>query len=205
MKKIQNFLTYSIFVSIITFSFYSCEDDDICTDEGEVPRMVADMYYTGTDVELQDSIYYWAYILDDEIAKGLKEPTGTSKDTIQIENGSALNKMSFGIALRRNEKKEVYYTIAQGPDREIKDSITGQVIETIPAKRDRLILTYDTVGSAYTSKACGFGLTFKEVNVKLVTKTGSGPGNWIKNIETVNTEITNGSTTVIKLFADERN
>ncbi|WP_334126886.1 DUF6452 family protein [Empedobacter brevis] len=201
MKKIQNFLTYSIFVSIITFSFYSCEDDDICTDEGEVPRMVADMYYTGTDVELQDSIYYWAYILKDSI------PTGTSKDTILINgaSGSVLNKSSFAIPIQQNKTKQVFYTIAQGPDREIKDSITGQVIEIIPAKRDRLILTYDTVGSAYTSKACGFGLTFKEVNVKLVTKTGSGPGNWIKNIETVNTEITNGSTTVIKLFADERN
>ena len=48
MKNIQRFLTYSIFASITAFALYSCEDDDICTDEGEVPRLVADMYYTGT-------------------------------------------------------------------------------------------------------------------------------------------------------------
>ena len=103
--------------------------------------------------------------------------------------------------MRNNSKKEIYYTIAQGPDIDVKDSITGKVIRTIPAKRDRLILKYDTLGNGYTSKACGFGLTFKGVDVKLVTKTG----NWIKKIETVNTEIKDGSTTVIKLFANERN
>ena len=107
--------------------------------------------------------------------------------------------------LCNNSKKEIYYTIAQGPDIDVKDSITGKVIRTILAKRDRLILKYDTLGNGYTSKACGFGLTFKGVDVKLVTKTANGAGNWIKKIETVNTEIKDGSTTVIKLFANERN
>ena len=205
MKNIQSFLSYSIFASIISLAFYSCEDDDICTDEGDVPRMVADMYYDGTNVPLEDSIYYWAYVYNDSITKGIREATGTSKDTVLIEKNSALGKTSFGIALRNNSKKEIYYTIAQGSDIDVKDSITGKVIRTIPAKRDRLILKYDTLGNGYTSKACGFGLTFKGVDVKLVTKTGNGAGNWIKKIETVNTEIKDGSTTIIKLFADERN
>lgn len=199
MKKIQSFFKYSLFALLVASAFYSCEDDDICTDEGEVPRMVADMYYNGTDVKLEDSIYYWAYVLKDSI------PTNTSKDTVQIENGVVLNKSSFGIALRNNPNKKVFYTIAQGPDKEIKDPVTNQITEKILAKRDRLILEYDEIGNAYTSKACGYGLTFKGIKVSLVTKKGSGPGNWIKSIETVNTEIKDGSTTVIKLFTDERN
>ncbi|MBO6211822.1 DUF6452 family protein [Algoriella sp.] len=200
MKKIQSFFKYSLFALLVASAFYSCEDDDICTDEGEVPRMVADMYYNGTDVKLEDSIYYWAYVLKDSI------PTNTSKDTVQIENGVVLNKSSFGIALRNNPNKKVFYTIAQGPDRYIRDSINNnQITDTIFAKRDRLILEYDEIGNAYTSKACGYGLTFKGIKVALVTKKGSGPGNWIKSIETVNTEIKDGSTTVIKLFTDERN
>ncbi|MDM1071913.1 hypothetical protein HX001_05305 [Empedobacter brevis] len=199
MKKIQNFLTYSIFVSIIAFSFYSCEDDDICTDEGEVPRMVADMYYTiDKTTKLEDTIFYWAYVLKDS------NLTGTSEDTILIDQGSVNMKSTFAAPVRQNKKKEIYYTIAQGKDRAIKDPATGQDT-VIRAKRDRLILTYDTIGNAYTSKACGFGLTFKGANVKLVTKTANSSGNWIKNIETVNTEIKDGSTTIIKLFADERN
>lgn len=199
MKKIQSFFKYSLFALLVASAFYSCEDDDICTDEGEVPRMVADMYYNGTDVKLEDSIYYWAYVLKDSI------PTNTSKDTVQIENGVVLNKSSFGIALRNNPNKKVFYTIAQGPDKEIRDPVTNQITNTILAKRDRLILEYDAIGNAYTSKACGYGLTFKGIKVSLVTKKGSGPGNWIKSIETVNTEIKDGSTTVIKLFTDERN
>lgn len=199
MKNIQRFLAYSIFVSIISLAFYSCEDDDICTDEGEVPRMVADMYYNiDKTTKLEDSIFYWAYVLKDSI------PTGTSKDTILIDQGSVNMKSSFATPIRNNKKKEIYYTVARGRDVPIKDD-NNKVIRTIPAIRDRLILKYDTIGNAYTSKACGFGLTFKGVDVKLVTKTGNGAGNWIKNIETVNTEIKDGSTTVIKLFADERN
>lgn len=64
--------------------------------------MVADMYYNGTDVKLEDSIYYWAYVLKDSI------PTNTSKDTVQIENGVVLNKSSFGIVLRNNPNKKVF-------------------------------------------------------------------------------------------------
>ncbi|MDM1549861.1 DUF6452 family protein [Empedobacter falsenii] len=199
MKNIQRFLAYSIFVSIISLAFYSCEDDDICTDEGEVPRMVADMYYNiDKTTKLEDSIFYWAYVLKDSI------PTGTSKDTILIDQGSVNMKSSFATPIRNNKKKEIYYTVARGRDVPIKDD-NNKVIRTIPAIRDRLILKYDTIGNGYTSKACGFGLTFKGVDVKLVTKTENGAGNWIKKIETVNTEIKDGSTTVIKLFADERN
>lgn len=201
MKKFQSILSVSIIAILTSFVIYSCEDDDICTDEGEVPRMVVDMYYNiDKTTKLEDTIYYWAYVLKDSI------PTGTSKDTLLIDQGSVTMKSSFAAPIRQTKKKEIYYTIAQGPDREIKDpNNNNQVIEIIKAKRDRLILTYDTIGNAYTSKACGFGLTFKGANVKLVTKTGSGDGNWIKGIETVNTEIKDGSTTVIKLFADERN
>ncbi|MDM1298833.1 hypothetical protein HXZ94_10005 [Empedobacter falsenii] len=205
MKKFQTILSVSIIAILTSFVLYSCEDDDICTDEGEVPRMVADMYYDGTNVPLEDSIYYWAYVYNDSITKGIREASGTSKDTVLIESSSVLEKSSFAIALRNNTKKEIYYTIAQGPDIDVKDSVTGKVIRTIPAKRDRLILKYDTIGNGYTSKACGFGLTFKGVDVKLVTKTTNSSGNWIKKIETVNTEIKDGSTTVIKLFANERN
>ena len=107
MKNIQRFLAYSIFASIISLAFYSCEDDDICTDEGDVPRMVADMYYDGTNVPLEDSIYYWAYVYNDSITKGIREATGTSKDTVLIEKNSALGKTSFGITLRNNSKKEI--------------------------------------------------------------------------------------------------
>ncbi|TGN27777.1 DUF6452 family protein [Empedobacter tilapiae] len=199
MKKFQTILSVTIVAILTSFVLYSCEDDDICTDEGEVPRMVADIYYNiDKTTKLEDSIFYWAYVLKDSI------PTGTSKDTILIDQGSVNMKSSFAAPIRNNKKKEIYYTIAQGKDREVKDTETGQVT-VIPAKRDRLILKYDTIGNAYTSKACGFGLTFKGVDVKLVTKTANGAGNWIKNIETVNTEIKDGSTTIIKLFADERN
>ena len=45
MKKFQSILTVSILSILTSFVIYSCEDDDICTDEGEVPRMVVDMYY----------------------------------------------------------------------------------------------------------------------------------------------------------------
>lgn len=199
MKKFQTILSVTIVAILTSFVLYSCEDDDICTDEGEVPRMVADIYYNiDKTTKLEDTILYWAYVLKDA------EPTGTSEDTILIDQGSVNMKSSFAAPIRNNKKKEIYYTIAQGKDREVKDTETGQVT-VIPAKRDRLILKYDTIGNAYTSKACGFGLTFKGVDVKLVTKTANGAGNWIKNIETVNTEIKDGSTTIIKLFADERN
>ncbi|WP_314241936.1 DUF6452 family protein [Empedobacter tilapiae] len=199
MKKFQTILSVTIVAILTSFVLYSCEDDDICTDEGEVPRMVADIYYNiDKTTKLEDSIFYWAYVLKDSI------PTGTSKDTILIDQGSVNMKSSFAAPIRNNKKKEIYYTVARGRDVPIKDN-NNIVIRIIPAIRDRLILTYDTIGNAYTSKACGFGLTFKGVDVKLVTKTSNGAGNWIKNIETVNTEIKDGSTTIIKLFADERN
>ncbi|MGV0924954.1 DUF6452 family protein [Empedobacter tilapiae] len=199
MKKFQTILSVTIVAILTSFVLYSCEDDDICTDEGEVPRMVADIYYNiDKTTKLEDSIFYWAYVLKDSI------PTGTSKDTILIDQGFVNMKSSFAAPIRNNKKKEIYYTVARGRDVPIKDN-NNIVIRIIPAIKDRLILKYDTIGNAYTSKACGFGLTFKGVDVKLVTKTANGAGNWIKNIETVNTEIKDGSTTIIKLFADERN
>ncbi|WP_413533087.1 DUF6452 family protein [Empedobacter brevis] len=199
MKKFQTILSVSIAAILTSFVLYSCEDDDICTDEGEVPRMVVDMYYNiDKTTKLEDTIFYWAYVLKDSI------PTGTNKDTILIDQGSVNMKSSFAAPIRNNKKKEIYYTVARGRDVPITDD-NNKVIRTIYAKRDRLILKYDTIGNSYTSKACGFGLTFEGVDVELVRKTGSGAGNWIKNIETVNTEIKDGSTTVIKLFADERN
>jgi len=197
MKKIQSILSFAIVAMLFSFVLYSCEDDDICTDDGEVPRMVANMYYNGTDVALEDTIYYWAYVLD--------SVSPTKIDTVQIENGVVNNSSTFGVSVRQNLQKKVFYTIAQGPDRIERDTIDGvQVFDTIRAQRDKLVLEYGELGNGYTSKACGFGLTFKNVNVTL--KTGAnGQGNWIRSIETVNTEITNGSTTIIKLFANERN
>ena len=77
MKKFQSILTISILSILTSFVIYSCEDDDICTDEGEVPRMVVDMYYNiDKTTKLEDTIFYWAYVLKDSI------PTGTSKDTL---------------------------------------------------------------------------------------------------------------------------
>lgn len=198
MKKIQSILSFSIVATILSFVLYSCEDDDICTDDGEVPRMVANMYYTGTDVALEDTIYYWAYVLD-------TTTPNRKSDTVQIENGSVSNESNFGISVRQNLHKKVFYTIAQGPDVLIRDSANSNLIlDTIFARRDKLVLEYGDIGNAYTSKACGFGLTFKNVNVTLKTNA-NGQGNWITSIQTVNTEITNGSTTIIKLFANERN
>ncbi len=204
MKKFQSIIKYSGLSFISAFVLLSCEDDDICTDEGEVPRLVADMYYTESDTPLEDTIYYWSSILKEDISKGLVKPTGTSEDTVQINHGFVTLKSSFGMPIQKNNEKKMFYTIAQGKDKEVKDPITGQVTNVIKAKRDRLILEYGETGSAYTSKGCGFGLTFKEVKVNLVTKSENGRGNWINNIETVNTEIKDGSTTIIKLFADSR-
>ncbi|GGE93300.1 hypothetical protein SAMN05443634_106118 [Chishuiella changwenlii] len=198
MKKIQSILSFAIVAMLFSFVLYSCEDDDICTDDGEVPRMVANMYYNGTDVALEDTIYYWAYVLD-------TITPNRESDTVQIENGVVNNASTFGISVRQNLQKKVFYTIAQGPDRVVRDTIDGVPgSRTILAQRDKLVLEYGDLGNGYTSKACGFGLTFKDVNVTL--RTGAnGQGNWIRSIETVNTEITNGSTTIIKLFANERN
>ncbi len=197
MRKIQRFLSFSIFASIITLVFYSCEDDDICTDEGEVPRLAADMYYSGTDTKLEDTIYYWSYRLADEI-KNL--PT----DTVKVDSGNVLNKSTFGMALRNNKHKKMIYKVAQGPDKFIRDSANNnQIIGVKRAKRDLLVLTYDTISNTYTSKACGFGITFSGAKIELVKRNGKT--NWIKSIETVNTEIKDGSTTIIKLFADPRN
>ena len=196
MKNIQRFLTYSIFASITAFAFYSCEDDDICTDEGEVPRLVADMYYTGTTTKLEDTIYYWSYRLADTI-KNL--PT----DTIKVDSGNVQNKTTFGMALRNNNYKKMIYKVAQGRDVYVRDSINkDKIISVKRAKRDILVLTYDAISNSYTSKACGFGITFSGTKVELVKRNGNT--NWIKNIETVNTEIKDGSTTIIKLFADPR-
>ncbi|WP_313373905.1 DUF6452 family protein [Chishuiella sp.] len=191
MKKLQSILSFLIIAIIGSFILYSCEDDDICTDEGQVPRLVADMYYSGTDIKLEDSIYYWAYILN-----------GT--DTVQIDNGFVSEKSSFGMGVTKNDTKKVFYTVAQGPDVINKDE-NDVTIDTTFAKRDRLILEYESLGNAYTSKACGFGLTFHGVKVSLVSGKTNGEGNWIKSIETVNTEIKDGSTPIIKLFTNARN
>ena len=171
-------------VTCISFgfaAFTSCEPDDVCLAK-EAPFVSIEMFYPNSTTPLEDSIYYKAYI----------------NDSVLIGEGNALNKSSFNLPIQIAANNSIKYILQQGKNYQTtqiigQDTIVNQKIAPI----DTLIVRYE-VDNKYDSKACGFGIYFKDAIFELQSN------NWIQSIETTNNTINNATTTNLYIFAEPR-
>lgn len=162
------------------FALTSCEVDDVCM-PSQAPAVTVEMRYPGTTTELEDTIFYKAYLGED----------------VLIGSGDVRGKSSFNLPIQLNENRTVKYVLQQGSTYRTKIEGSDQYIDHI-AKVSELYITYQT-DNQYDSKACGFGIYFKDVTFEL------GNNEWIQDIETINTTINNATTTNLYIFAEPRN
>lgn len=171
-------------VTCITFGFAtitSCEPDDVCLAK-EAPFVSVELFYTDSTTPLKDTIYYKAYV----------------NDSVLIGEGSAIDKSSFNIPIQIAENNTVKYILQQGKNYKTKQIIgRDTIVYQKNAPIDTLIVSYE-IDNKYDSKACGFGIYFKEATFNLISN------HWIKNIETVNNTIDNATTTNLYIFANPR-
>ena len=172
-------------VTCISFgfaTFTSCEPDDVCLAK-EAPFVSVEMLYPNSTIPLEDTIYYKAYI----------------NDSVLIGEGNALNKSSFNLPIQIAENNTITYVLQQGKTYNTTQIIGNDtIIREHIAPVDTLTVTY-AIDNKYDSKACGFGIYFKDATFNLRST------NWIQNIETVNNTIDNATTTNIYFFAEPRN
>lgn len=170
-------------VTCISFgfaTFTSCEPDDVCLAK-EAPFVSVEMFYPNSTTPLKDTIYYKAYI----------------SDSVLIGEGSSIDKSAFNLPIQIAENNTIKYILQQGKDYKTtqiigRDTIIHQKIAPI----DTLVIHYE-IDNKYDSKACGFGVYFKNTSFE-------STNNWIKRIETVNNTIDNATTTNLFIFAEPR-
>ncbi|MBF0596462.1 DUF6452 family protein [Faecalibacter rhinopitheci] len=179
----RNFIKNSVIIALFSAlaTLTSCEPDDICLAE-EAPFITVQMRYSDSTTELEDTIFYEAYI----------------NDTLKIGDGNILNKSTFNLPIQTTDKKAIKYILRQGTtysESIITDGDTIKVVRTAP--EDILYVTYD-IDNKYNSKACGFGLYFKDTKFDIKTN------NWIKDSESVNTTIDNATSTNLIIYSQPR-
>lgn len=177
MKKLVAFLL------VLTFSFSSCEKDDICdANTPTTPRVVISFYYTN-----QPSI--------DKNVTHLKV-IGEGQ-----ENGIIFNENAF--------TDEGKYTTSVSeiliPLDPTKDSLTYRFISNFSttnptlSNEDILKFTY-TRQNVYVSRACGFKTIYK-LNTTIERIGGEDANNyWIKNIAVKNPNIEFENETHVEVF-----
>ncbi len=162
------------------FTLTSCEADDVCM-PSQAPAITVEFRYPGTTTELEDTIFYKAYINED----------------VLIGQGDVRGKSSINLPIQLTEGRTIKYILQQGSTYRTKIEGSEEYIEHI-AKKDSMYVNYNT-DNQYDSKACGFGIYFKDANFELASN------NWIHSIETTNNTINNATTTNLYIFAEPRN
>lgn len=162
-------------------TIFSCEPDDICEPDN-APAVSVKMFYIDTNVELEDTIFYKAYI----------------NDSVLIGEGNSNNKSTFNLPIQIAENRSIKYILQQGSDYKINQLIDGEYVKVDKiAPKDTLEIKY-LIDNKFSSKACGFGIYYKDASFSLLSNK------WIKNIETVNNNIDNATTTNLHIFAEPR-
>ena len=158
----------------------SCEPDDICLAE-EAPFVTVKMYYPNSTTDLEDTIYYKAYV-NDSVLIG----QGDNKKDLTVLN----------LPVQLTENRTIKYVLQQGTTYKRIFTNTGDTI-TYQAPKDSIYVNYD-IDNKYNSKACGFGIFYKDA-------TYTNSSNWIKNLQITNTTIDDATSTNLVIFAEPRN
>lgn len=176
---IKNITTLGLALGV--FILTSCEPDDICLAE-EAPFVTLKMYYPNSDTDLEDTIFYKAYV----------------NDTLLIESGSNEKDLTvLNLPILTTENRTIKYILEQGSTYKTK-FIDGNdtVVTTHQAPQDIIYVNYQ-IDNKFNSKACGFGVFFKDA-------TFTTSNNWIQNLEIVNTTIDDATSTNLNIFAEPR-
>lgn len=176
----RSFIKNSINIFIISgfVTLTSCEPDDICLAD-EAPFVTAQLRYPDATTELKDTIFYKAYNSNDEL----------------IGEGSLRGQSTFNLPIQVTEDKTIKYVLQQGSTYRTRIGSSDQFNEHI-AKVDEMIVTYD-IDNKYDSKACGFGIYFKDPTI---TTTN----NWIIDSQILNSTIDDATTINFILIAEPR-
>lgn len=178
----RTFLNKSLIIpSIIGIAaLTSCEPDDVCLPE-QAPFITVEMKYPDETTLLKDTVYYKAY----------------ANDTILIGDGNVMDKSTFNLPIITTPNKTIKYVLEQGKTYSFHQ-INGNdtVLITRKAPKDSIYVTY-SIDNQYDSKACGFGIIFKDAEFK-------GSNTWIKKYNVTNTTINDATTTNLIIIADRR-
>ena len=174
---IKNISLLSLALGVFTLS--SCEPDDICLAE-EAPFLTVQLRYEDDrTTELKDTIFYQAYNTEGDI----------------IGEGSMLGKSTFNLPIQVTGDNTIKYILQQGSNYRTRVSGTTDYIEHI-AKKDEMLVTYD-VDNKYDSKACGFGIFFKDANLTTSNE-------WIIDSQILNSTIDDATTINFVLITKPR-
>lgn len=177
----RTFIKHSLNLFIISgfAALTSCEPDDICLAE-EAPFLTVQMRYEDDrTTELKDTVFYQAYNTEGDL----------------IGQGSVLGKSTFNLPIQVTEDKTIKYVLQQGSTYRTRISGTTDYIEHI-AKVDEMFVTYD-VDNKYDSKACGFGIFFKDATLNTSNE-------WIIDSEILNSTIDDATSINFVLIAMPR-
>ena len=178
----RTFLNKSLIITSILgiTALSSCEPDDVCLPE-QAPFLTVEMRYPDETTLLKDTVYYKAY----------------AYDSILIESGSFIDKSSFNLPILTTQNKTIKYVLEQGKTFSFHQ-INGNdtILITRKAPKDSIYVSYN-IDNQYDSKACGFGIIFKDAEFK-------GSNSWIKKYNVTNTTINDATTTNLIIIADRR-
>jgi len=179
----RTFLNKSLIIASIIgiAALTSCEPDDVCLPE-QAPFITVEMKYPDETTLLKDTVYYKAYI----------------NDTTLIGSGNIMDKSTFNLPIITTANKTIKYVLEQGKTYSFNQIIGNDtILITREAKKDSLYVNYN-IDNQYDSKACGFGIIFKDAEFK-------GSNTWIKKYNVTNTTINDATTTNLIIIADRRN
>jgi len=167
MKK----LGYGVILFLYILGAASCEKDDICV-EGNTPLMVIEFF----DINNPDTPKNVPKLR--VVGQGQTVTVNTSADRTD------LNKIT--VPLKTAEDSTGFFLISNSASNE--DGFEIGNIDTITFNYARL--------EEFKSRACGFIITYEDLNGSLQTDTD----NWIKDIEIIRSEIINADSTHVKIF-----
>jgi len=172
---LKNFLNkYNIWILVLTSLLWSCERDDLCPQDTPItPQLFIEFFDNDNPTELL-----------------------APRNLIIIEEGVVLEDgntnfivgsgTSVLIPLRTNSDQTRYEFILNGTD----------ATDANPENIDTFIIDYERAED-FISKACGFRVTFNNVDTQ---DFGGDDGSWIQNIELINTSITDETEAHIRIF-----
>lgn len=176
IKKISLF---GFALGVLTLT--SCEPDDICLAE-EAPFVTLKLYYPNSDTDLEDTIFYKVY----------------ANDTLLIESGSNAKDLTvLNLPILTTENRTLKYVLEQGSSYNTTLINNNDTIVTPHIAPQDIIYVNYQIDNKYNSKACGFGVYFKDA-------TFTTTNNWIQNLEIVNTTIDDATSTNLNIFAEPR-
>ena len=161
-----------VLLVIVCFGQSACERDDLCAETTPTtPLLVIDFFDADNPA-------------DEKIPENLAvlEDGETDLNNIRVFNATTIS-----IPLRTDDDQTVYQFLLNS---------TADADSAEQPNNDLLTFTYER-SEEFVSKACGFRITYSNLNAQ---SQGGDDADWIQSIETINPILVNDTITHVRIF-----